>query len=329
MIKQDTQKIIELKNLKKYFETNRKIGKTRTYVKAVNDINLDVLEGEILGIVGESGCGKSTVGNLIMGLIEPTEGEVIINNTRWHGLTKKELKGKRRDIQMIFQDPFSSLNPRMKVFDIIAEPLITHNLLKGKALKEEIYKLLEQVGLSRNIANRYPHEFSGGQRQRIGIARAIALKPKVIICDEPVSALDVSIQAQILNLLKDLQEKLGLTFVFIGHGMPAIKFISDRIAVMYLGKVVELAEKENIFNETMHPYTRTLLNSIPILSPDERDNNYVDIIGEIPSPENPPSGCPFHPRCPLAQEKCKEIEPAFEEKIEGHFVACHFPLISN
>lgn len=319
--------ILKVKNLKKYFNvTSNKFSRKKTYLKAVNDVTFDVMQGETFGVVGESGCGKSTLGNVIMGLLNETSGEVIFDNSNWKSLSKKDSNAKRREIQMIFQDPFSSLNPRMKVFDIIAEPLITHKILKGKELRDEVYHLLNLVGLGNDAAKRFPHEFSGGQRQRIGIARAISLKPKLIICDEPVSALDVSIQAQILNLLKDLQDSQGLTFVFIGHGMPAVKFISDRIAVMYLGKIVELADKESLFNNTIHPYTKTLLSSIPISNPLQRTDTPVNtVIGEIPDPTNPPKGCPFHTRCPIAQDICKQKEPVYKEHFEGHYAACHFP----
>lgn len=324
----ENETILEVRNLKKYFDvTSNKLKKEKVYLKAVNDVSFDVRKGETLGVVGESGCGKSTLGNVVMGLLDATGGEVIIDSSKWNELSKKEIRKKCRDIQMIFQDPFSSLNPRMKVFDIIAEPLITHRVKVGKELEDEVYNLLETVGLNSEAAKKFPHEFSGGQRQRIGIARAIALKPKIIICDEPVSALDVSIQAQILNLLKDLQESLGLTFVFIGHGMPAVKFISDRIAVMYLGRIVELAEKNELFSNTLHPYTDALLNSIPVTNPNlrERETEY-EIQGELPNPVNPPSGCPFHTRCPIAKDICKENFPEFKEHIDGHFAACHFPL---
>lgn len=325
-IKKDV--ILEVKNIKKHFDlTKSKLAKNRRILRAVDGVDLEIIKGETLGIVGESGCGKSTLGNVIVDLLSPTEGEVNFENQNVHTLPKKEKRKMRKNIQMIFQDPFSSLNPRMKVFDIIAEPLKTHQIKSGKALVEEVEHLLSVVGLDKSMASRYPHEFSGGQRQRIGIARAIALKPKLIVCDEPTSALDVSIQSQILNLLKDLQNEFDLTFMFIGHGLSAVKFISDRIAVMYLGKIVEVAEKDELFKETMHPYTDALLSSIPISNPNERDSvNKINIKGEIPSPEDPPTGCPFHTRCPIAQDVCKEIVPKLKEGKPGHEVACHFPL---
>lgn len=323
--------ILSVKNVKKYFDvTSNRLKREKTYLKAVDDVSLDVIKGETLGIVGESGCGKSTLGNLIMGILDATDGEIVIDNSKWSELNKKEIRTKRKDVQMIFQDPFSSLNPRMKVFDIIAEPLRTYKIKKGKELEEEVYNLMQTVGLRSNVANRFPHEFSGGQRQRIGIARALALKPKLIICDEPVSALDVSIQAQILNLLKDLQKEYNLTFVFIGHGMPAVKFISDRIAVMYLGKIVEIAPKDSLFNNTTHPYTDALLKSIPISNPSMRDEkDFKELSGELPNPENPPSGCNFHTRCPFAQDICKKKIPELQERVTGHYSACHFPLNKN
>lgn len=324
----ESESLLIVNNLKKHFNlSNSNFTKNKRYLRAVDGVDLHVNKGETLGIVGESGCGKSTLGNLIMGLLEPTEGDITFDNQPWNKLPKKVKREKRKDIQMIFQDPFSSLNPRMKVFDIVAEPLRTHRIKSGKALKEEVYHLLEVVGLDPSVASRYPHEFSGGQRQRIGIARAIALKPKLIVCDEPVSALDVSIQAQILNLLNKLQEEFNLTFIFIGHGLPAVKFISDRIAVMYLGKIVELADKDALFDNPLHPYTNALLNSNPISNPKERDTQEKILLkGELPNPENPPSGCPFHPRCPIAQEKCKEIVPKLERLESGHTVACHYPM---
>lgn len=324
----DEDIILEVKGLKKYFDVSEGLlSGPKQYLKAVDGIDFKIARGETLGIVGESGCGKSTTGNLIMKMIEPTEGEIIFDGDDMHQLTKRELREKRKDIQMIFQDPFSSLNPRMKVFDIVAEPLITHKVVKGKALRQTVEELLETVGLDASYANRYPHEFSGGQRQRIGIARAIALRPKLIVCDEPVSALDVSIQSQILNLLARLQKELHLTYIFIGHGLPAVKHISDHIAVMYLGRIVELTTKEELFKAPMHPYTEGLISSVPIPDPELRDQKERIILeGDIPSPVDPPSGCHFRTRCPLATDKCKEVIPELVEERPGHFVACHYPL---
>ena len=320
--------VLEVRNLKKYFPVNEGfLGRNKKSLKAVNNVNFSIYSGETLGIVGESGCGKSTLGNLIMNMLKPTEGEVLFEGQSIHKMNAKEQKNYKQSVQMIFQDPFSSLNPRMRVRDIIAEPIKAHNLLKGNKLDLEIQDLMKKVGLSPKMANRFPHEFSGGQRQRIVIARALALKPKVIVCDEPVSALDVSIQAQILNLLKSLQREFNLTLVFIAHGLPAIKYISDRIGVMYLGKMVELASKEDLFKNKFHPYTNGLLEAVPVLNPRLRDKgNEMIIKGDIPSPVDLPSGCPFHPRCPFADEKCKTIVPKFEELATNHFASCHHPL---
>ncbi|SDN28913.1 peptide/nickel transport system ATP-binding protein [Psychrobacillus sp. OK028] len=321
------QQLLILEGLKKHFEVGGNfLKKNKEYLKAVDGINLTVNSGETLGIVGESGCGKSTLGNLIMGLLKPTEGKIIFDGLEISSLKEKELKKKRTDFQMIFQDPFSSLNPRMRLFDIIAEPLITHLKLDKKELERRVFELMDDVGLDPTYSNRFPHEFSGGQRQRIGIARALALKPKLIVCDEPVSALDVSIQAQILNLLSSIQKKYQLTYIFIAHGLPAVKHFSDRIGVMYLGDLVELTTKEQLFKRPMHPYTAGLLASVPISSPTLRNSRKnVGIEGDIPSPVNPPSGCKFHTRCPIATQKCKDVLPEFTKKESGHFVACHFP----
>ncbi|WP_209124038.1 ABC transporter ATP-binding protein [Alkalihalobacillus sp. BA299] len=323
--------LLEVKGLKKSFDVSEGwLKRKKQYLRAVDGVDLYVKEGETLGIVGESGCGKSTTGNLIMHLLEPTEGEIIFDGINLSTLSPEELRKKRADIQMIFQDPFSSLNPRMRVFDIIAEPLLTHNVAKGKKLEEKVYELMDVVGLDRSYSRRYPHEFSGGQRQRIGIARAIALKPKLVVCDEPVSALDVSIQSQILNLLAKLQKEFNLTFIFIAHGLPAVKHISDRIAVMYLGQVVELATKEQLFRMPMHPYTEGLLSAVPIPDPTLRDKKQLVVLeGDMPSPANPPSGCRFHTRCPYADVKCKEEVPQLIEKDDGHQVACHYPLVEG
>lgn len=330
-IKEDREQtdeiLLEVKGLKKYFDVSTGLlNKKEAYVYAVDDINFFVKKGETLGIVGESGCGKSTTGNMVGMLLEPTEGEIVYKEQDLRTLSKKNLRGIRSEIQMIFQDPFSSLNPRMKVYDLIAEPLRTHMKLSRKELYERVAELMDLVGLNRSYMKRYPHEFSGGQRQRIGIARAIALNPELVICDEPVSALDVSIQSQILNLLVKLQKELNLTFIFIAHGLPAVQYISDRIAVMYLGKIVELATKEDLFKQPLHPYTKGLLSAVPIPDPEYRDEEKYIIEGDIPSPENPPSGCNFHTRCPFAQDICKTQEPEFREVSDERFVACHFAL---
>lgn len=320
--------LVEVKGLKKYFDVSSGVlSGDKQYLKAVDGIDFNIRRGETLGIVGESGCGKSTTGNLVMNMLNPTEGNIFFEGEDIHSLSKKKMREIRKDIQMIFQDPFSSLNPRMRIFDIVAEPLITHKIAKGKALKRTVEELLDVVGLDPSYANRYPHEFSGGQRQRIGIARAIALRPKLIVCDEPVSALDVSIQSQILNLLDKLQKELHLTYIFIAHGLPAVKHISDHVAVMYLGRIVEITSKENLFKAPMHPYTEGLISAVPIPDPELRDKKEQIILeGDIPSPVDPPSGCHFRTRCPFATDKCKKLVPSLVEERPGHFVACHYPL---
>ncbi|MFM9278852.1 ABC transporter ATP-binding protein [Paenibacillus jiagnxiensis] len=318
--------LLEVSGLKKYYPLNKGwFFKKSGSVKAVDGVSFRVMPGETLGIVGESGCGKSTTGQLITRLQMPTEGRIVFQGRDLNELSEEEIRKARRDLQFVFQDPFSSLNPRMKIFDIVAEPLQVHGLAKGEALKNEVYRLLETVGLGAHLADRHPHEFSGGQRQRIGIARALAMKPKLIVCDEPVSALDVSIQAQILNLLKDLQQQFQLTYIFIAHGLPTVKHISDRIAVMYLGKIVELAGRDELFANPRHPYTEALLEAVPVPDPTLRRERIL-LTGEIPGPSNPPSGCVFHPRCPYAQEICRTQAPLLTEHGAGHFAACHFPL---
>lgn len=319
--------LLVIKGLKKHFTTSTNLlGKPTTSIKAVDEVNLEVNRGETLGVVGESGCGKSTLGNTIIRLHEPTEGSVYFEGEDIYKFSSNQLQKARKDIQMIFQDPFSSLNPRMRVFDIIAEPLRTHRAAKGKVLNDMVYELMDMVGLDEAQATRFPHEFSGGQRQRIGIARAIALKPKLVICDEPVSALDVSIQAQILNLLIDLQEKLHLTFIFIGHGIPAVKYISDRIAVMYMGEIVELANTKELFANTKHPYTEALISSVPVPDPKLRNQSRFIIENDVPDQMNIPEGCRFYSRCPLATEKCKVEKPNLIKDTNNHYVACHYPL---
>lgn len=324
----DQDYLLIVEGLKTYFPVSSGLfGKTKQYVRAVDGVDFYVKKGETLGIVGESGCGKSTMGNTIIRLLEPTEGRIVFAGKDITRLSERELKKIRQDIQMVFQDPFSSLNPRMRVFDIIAEPLRTHKVAQGKELENQVYTLLETVGLDRTLANRFPHEFSGGQRQRIGIARALALRPKLLICDEPVSALDVSIQAQILNLLLELQRKFALTYIFIAHGIPAVKYISSRIAVMYLGKVVELAPKEELFLHTMHPYTYALISAVPLPDPTLRDQkDRVILEGDVPDQMGPHRGCSFYARCPYRREKCKAEPPLFREVRDGHFVSCHYPL---
>ena len=318
-----SQNLLEVHNVKKYFPLKKKMfSKTQEYVKAVDGVSFTVKEGETLSIVGESGCGKSTTGRVLMKLLEPTEGKIIFEGQDITNFSEDEIRPYRKEFQMVFQDPYASLNPRLTVKEIIEEPLIVHNVAKDKRAAR-IAELLEVVGLNKYHANRYPHEFSGGQRQRIGIARALAVNPKLIIADEPVSALDVSIQSQILNLLKDLQEQYNLTYLFIAHDLSVVEHISDRVGVMYLGRFVELAERDELFQTPRHPYTRALLSAVPIPDPTVKRDRII-LKGDIPSPANPPSGCTFHTRCPYAQQTCKEQVPAFRDVGEGHFVACHF-----
>jgi len=323
----DGQTLLSVKNLKMHFPITQGIILQRQVgsVKAVDDISFDITQGETLGLVGESGCGKSTTGRAILQLYKPTAGSVEFNGRNLVTLKSGEMRRMRRELQMIFQDPYASLNPRMTVGSIIGEPLEIHNLAKGREKTERVQELLRTVGLNPYFANRYPHEFSGGQRQRIGIARALAVEPKFIVCDEPISALDVSIQAQIINLLEELQEKLGLTYLFIAHDLAVVRHISDRVAVMYVGKMVELTDRNEIFDNPLHPYTRALLSSIPIPDPVlEKRRSRMILVGDVPSPVNPPSGCRFNPRCPYAEDNCKTDEPALTEVRTGHFVACHY-----
>ncbi|MCG8353609.1 MAG: dipeptide ABC transporter ATP-binding protein [Chloroflexales bacterium] len=292
-------------------------------VKAVDGISFNIRSGETLGLVGESGCGKSTTGRAILQLYRPTHGQVFFEGQDLTKIQGTELRKMRRSVQMIFQDPYASLNPRMTVGDIVSEPIKVHNLRQGPAIRERTQELLSLVGLNPSFANRYPHEFSGGQRQRIGIARALAVEPSFVVCDEPVSALDVSIQAQIVNLLEELQDRLGLTYLFIAHDLSVVKHISDRIAVMYLGKVIELAEGDKLYSMPLHPYTQALLSAVPIPDPQvEKQRRRIILEGDVPSPLNPPPGCHFHTRCPIAIQKCKEEEPPFMDYGGGHFAAC-------
>lgn len=312
------ESLVCVKDLTKEFKVGRKI------LTAVKNLNLEIYRGETLGLVGESGCGKSTVGRTILRLHEPTAGRVTFNGIDLLSLSRQEMKKMRRKMQIVFQDPYASLNPRMTVQDIVGEAIDIHKLAKGHLRKNRIEELLQLVGLNRSHMSRFPHEFSGGQRQRIGIARALAVEPEFIICDEPISALDVSIQAQVVNLLKSLQEKMGLTYLFIAHDLSMIKYISDRVAVMYLGHLVELSTSESLYRNPLHPYTQALLSAIPIPDPEvEKRRKRVVLPGEVPNPLNQLTGCPFRNRCPLAQPICTEKTPEWRQMQPGHFVACH------
>ena len=316
------QPLIEVKNLKKYFDISVGMFKSKS-LKAVDDVSFTIQKGETLGLVGESGCGKTTVGRTILHLYKPTGGEVWYNGKKIE--TKNDVNEFRKKATMVFQDPYSSLNPRMTVEDIIGEPLDVHQLYKTKEeRRERILDLMGKVGLNSEHAARYAHEFSGGQRQRIGIARSLAVNPDFIICDEPVSALDVSIQAQVINMFDELQEELGLTYLFIAHDLLVVRHISDRIAVMYLGQMVELADSDEIYNRPLHPYSKSLLSAVPVPDPKiARANKRIVLKGDIPSPLDAPSGCPFHTRCAYATDICSQTMPPFEEIEAGHFIACH------
>ena len=315
--------LLKVENLKKYFPIRTGMFARHTGdVRAVDDISFEVYEGETLGIVGESGCGKSTTGRVIMRLHEPTDGKVTFDGVELTGLSAEEMRKTRREIQMVFQDPYASLNPRHTVEKILMEPLIVHGIGTAAEQKKKVIEYLEIVGLSSYHAKRYPHQFSGGQRQRIGIARALMTNPKLIIADEPVSALDVSIQAQVLNLMQKLQEDLNLTYIFIAHDLGVVRHISNRVGVMYLGSMVELAPSENLYAEPLHPYTQALLSAVPIPDP-VYEREQILLTGDIPSPSSPPTGCTFHTRCPLAMDMCKKQVPQFKEVKPGHSVACH------
>jgi oligopeptide transport system ATP-binding protein len=319
-------KLLEVNNLTKYFPITQGIIFQRKVadVKAVDGLSFFIRKGETLGLVGESGCGKSTTGRTILQLYRPTAGEVFFQGKNLAKMQSEELRKMRRNMQMIFQDPYASLNPRMTVGDIIGEPLEVHHIAKGKEKKERVQELLQIVGLNPYFVNRYPHEFSGGQRQRIGVARALAVNPAFIVCDEPISALDVSIQAQIINLLEELQQKFNLTYLFIAHDLSVVRHISDRVAVMYLGKIVELTDRTSLYKSPLHPYTKALLSAVPIPDPVvEEKRERIILVGDVPSPVNPPSGCRFHTRCPLAIDICKKMDPEFRDVGNLHFVACH------
>ncbi|MED1471838.1 dipeptide ABC transporter ATP-binding protein [Bacillus salipaludis] len=313
--------LLQVEELKTYYPIKKGIfSKTVGHVKAVDGVTFTISPGETLGLVGESGCGKSTIGKTLIGLESPTQGQIFFQGQTISEYSNGEMKSIRKDLQIIFQDPYSSLNPRKRVGDILGEALKVHKIVESSEINKQVDYLLDIVGLPKNYKSRYPHEFSGGQRQRVGIARALSLNPKLIICDEPVSALDVSIQAQILNLLKDLQKEFQLTYLFIAHGLGAVKYISNRIAVMYLGKIVEVANTEAIFKDPKHPYTKALLSAYPVPNPHMRTKERIVIQGDVPSPANPPNGCRFHTRCPIAKAICREQEPLL--KGGEHMVAC-------
>jgi len=320
--------LLRVKNLKKYFPIRGGLlSREVARVHAVDDVSFDILPGETLGLVGESGCGKSTTGRTILRLIEPTAGEVSFQGKNVTTLDKRSLRALRKEMQIIFQDPYASLNPRMTVGSIIGEALVIHKLAPSRKQREErVVQLLETVGLLPDHLRRYPHEFSGGQRQRIGIARALAVEPEFIVCDEPISALDVSIQAQVINLLEELQDRFKLTYLFIAHDLSVVRHISDRVAVMYLGKIVELADRVDLYEHPLHPYSQALLSAVPIPDPQvEQKRKRIILTGDVPSPVNPPSGCRFHTRCWKAQAICSEVDPEFIEHAPRHWAACHFP----
>lgn len=323
------ESLLEVRGLKVHFPMISGIlRRTRGYVKAVDDISFNLQEGETVALVGESGCGKTTTGRAILGAVEPTAGEVIFRMTdrslvNTTTADKNERRLLRQHMQIVFQDPFSSLNPRMNVFRIVGDPLKVNKLAKGSELEERVSEMLELVGLAPELMRRYPHAFSGGQRQRIGLARALVMNPRLVVADEPVSALDVSVQAQILNLMQDLQERLKLTYLFISHDLSVVQYISHRVAVMYVGKIVELASTESLFAEPKHPYTQALLDSVPVPDPQVQSQAGA-LAGEVADPANPPSGCYFHPRCPFAEEICQTTDPPLQETSPGHFAKCHF-----
>jgi oligopeptide/dipeptide ABC transporter ATP-binding protein len=315
--------LLAVEGLKKHFPVRRGVlSRTVGYVYAVDGVSFEIAAGETLGLVGESGCGKSTVGKAILKLVEPTAGTVRLNGERIDNLDARSMRAYRRRLQVVFQDPYSSLNPRLSVGAIVAEPLLNYGVTRGRALKERVAELFAKVGLREEAMRRYPHEFSGGQRQRIGIARALALSPSLIICDEPVSALDVSVQAQVVNLLRDLQRELHLSYLFVAHDLAVVEHISHRIAVMYLGKLVELTGKDALFSAPLHPYTEALLSAVPLPDPDAKRKRII-LSGDVPSPINPPQGCRFHTRCPYAEPRCRIEEPPLREVRPGHLVACH------
>jgi len=320
-----SESLLEVKDLRKHFRVSGGIGRASGTVRAVDGVSFSIRRGETLGLVGESGCGKTTTGRCVLLLERPTSGHIVFEGVDLAGLTDEALRKTRRRMQVIFQDPYSSLNPRMTIGQIIAEPLKVHGIVPDEAGRTaRVRELLEQVGLAPQHAQRYPHQLSGGQRQRVGVARALAMEPSLIVCDEPVSALDVSIQAQIVNLLEDLQKRLGLTYLFIAHDLSVVRHISDRVIVMYLGKIVEVADRTSLYEDPVHPYTRALLSAVPIPDPKlEARRERTVLRGEVPSPLNPPSGCVFHPRCPIAEARCSAEVPVLREIRPGHWGACH------
>ena len=318
-----SENLLEVRNLRKYFPIKRgMLSRVSDYVKAVDDVSFSIRRGETLGLVGESGCGKTTTGRAVLRLIEPDAGEIEFDGIDLRGLSARDLRRRRRDMQIIFQDPYASLNPRMPVRAIVGEPFAIHGTAHGSEREQRVEELLRTVGLDPGVGSRYPHEFSGGQRQRIGIARALAMKPKLIVADEPVSALDVSIQAQIINLLADLQKDFGLTYLFISHGIPVIEHISNRIGVMYLGKIVEIGTSAQICTDPRHPYTQALLSAVPIPEPGRKRERIV-LHGDVPTPINPPAGCRFHTRCPIVIDRCRTEEPPLKKLADGRLGACH------
>ena len=319
--KKKQEKLLEVNGLKKYFVSGSSV-RTKSYIKAVDDLSFFIYRGETLGIVGESGCGKSTMGRTVLRLLNPTEGETYFDGENINHYSKKKLRELRKEVQMIFQDPYGSLNQRMTVGSMLSEVVRTHKIVAKKDTVSYIQGLLQDVGLNAEHYWKYPHEFSGGQRQRISIARALAVKPKLIVCDEAVSALDVSVQAQVLNLLQKLKKEYNLTYLFISHDLSVVKHISDRVAVMYLGKIVELADKHDLYKQPLHPYTQALLSAIPTVGSEKRSERII-LEGDVPSPQDIPQGCRFHTRCPIAQEYCKVVQPEWREIEDGHYVACH------
>ncbi len=315
--------LLKVTGLKKHFPITKGIlKKEAASVKAVDGVNFTIAQGETFGLVGESGCGKTTVGKLVLRLLEATDGEILFDGKDVRKLDKKQLRDMRKEMQIVFQDPYGSLNPRMTVHDILAEPMIKHNIASGEELEKRIVELIKRVELSERELKKYPHEFSGGQRQRICIARALAVNPRLIVCDEPVSALDVSVQSQILNLFKELQKDLGIAYLFIAHGMPAVRYMSDRVGVMYLGQLVEVAPCEELFGNQLHPYSRALMSAIPVADPD-RERSRIILEGDVPNPINLNPGCRFYSRCPHATERCKNEAPQLREVKPDHFLACH------